>query len=44
MKRKQIVSVLFLAAAAMALNGAPLWAQTEGSKEKSGRSERTGSE
>ena len=35
MKRKPFVSVLFLAVAALALNGAPSWAQSEGSKEKS---------
>ena len=47
MKRKPFVSVLFLAVAALALNGAPSWAQSEGSKEKSvggTRSERSGSE
>lgn len=46
MKRKPFVSVLFLAAAALALNGAPSWAQSEGSREKSvggTQSERTGS-
>lgn len=45
MKRKPFVSVLFLAAAALALNGAPSWAQSEGSKEKSvggSQTERTG--
>ena len=46
MKRKPFVSVLFLVAAALALNGAPSWAQSEGSREKSvggTQSERTGS-
>jgi len=45
MKRKEIVSILFAGAAAMALNAAPTWAQSQGGKDSSvggSQSERVG--